>query len=177
MNEPAPKTPAPNLEVDVAEPSPLWTEALPGARGLCRDAARAAYHREPGAPPDAEVSIVLANDEFVRGLNRDYRNQDKATNVLSFPAGPGTQPENAIRLLGDIVVAYETAAGEASSEGKTLGDHLCHLVVHGMLHLLGHDHRTAPVAKAMEKLEIDVLAGFGIASPYEDGPPENDQSR
>ena len=150
---------------------------LPGGRGRRRAAARAGYHAKAGDHPDDEVSIVLADDEFVRRLNRDYRDQDKATNVLSFPAGPGGQPENAIRLLGDIVVAYETAAGEASSEGKPLGDHLCHLVVHGMLHLLGHDHRTAPVAKAMEKLEIDVLAGFGIASPYEDGPPENDQSR
>ena len=177
MNEPAPKTPPLDLEVDVAEPNPLWTEALPGAQGLCQDAARAAYHAEQVEHPDAQVSIVLADDEFVRGLNRDYRDQDKATNVLSFPAGEGAQPENATRLRGDIVVAYETTAGEASSEGKTLGDHLCHMVVHGMLHLLGHDHRTAPAAKAMEKLEIDVLAGLGIASPYKAGPLGNDQSR
>ncbi len=185
----------PDLDRDVSITCPLWAEALPGAAALSEAAAAAAFRQAPfdeGASPKAakaEVSIVLADDDFVRALNRDYRGRDEPTNVLSFPASPASGPDDerapppsgAPRLLGDIVVAYETTVGEAAGQGKTLGDHLCHLIVHGMLHLLGHDHHTPAVADTMERLEIEILAGLDIANPYEDGGDnggrEKDQSR
>ncbi len=190
-----------DLDLDVSITCPLWAEALPGAAELSEAAAGAAFRisqagrlsktggvsQTGGATKTrTEASIVLADDAFVRGLNRDYRGRDEPTNVLSFPASQpdddlAVAPPGAPRLLGDIVVAYETTAGEANRQGKTLGDHLCHLVVHGMLHLLGHDHQTPAVADAMERLEIEILAGLDIANPYEDGGEdggaEKDQSR
>lgn len=165
-----------SLAVDVAVRCPLWTGAVDEAGALCKTAARACYRanyprRASGA---AEVSIVLADDAFVRGLNREYRGRDKATNVLSFPASPadgpdGTPPSSqAPRMLGDVVLAFETVAAEAAAQGKTLTDHLCHLVVHGMLHLLGYDHQQEKAAEKMEAFEIEILAGLDIADPYGD---------
>ena len=166
-------------EIDVSVPSGLWEEALPDAPALSRNAALAVLLTLKADLSHVEAGIVLADDAFVGGLNRDYRDQDGPTNVLSFPAqetGQGPLSHNdrldgAPVMLGDVVVAHETVAAEAAEEGKTLGDHLCHLVVHGMLHLLGHDHQTPAAAKAMEKLEIDVLAGLDIANPYGDSHP------
>lgn len=110
--------------------------------------------------------MVLADDRLVRSLNREYRGRDTATNVLSFagldgPAEPGTP-----RLLGDVVLARETVVREACEQGKTPADHLAHLVVHGVLHLLGYDHQTTTQAETMEDLERAVLAGLGVADPY-----------
>ena len=184
-------TPGLDLNLDVSITCPLWAEALPGAAELSEAAADRAFRisragrlsKTGGTTKTrAEASIVLADDAFVRGLNRNYRGRDESTNVLSFPASQpndelAASPAGAPRLLGDIVVAYETTAAEANRQGKTLGDHLCHLVVHGMLHLLGHDHQTPAVADAMESLEIEILAGLDIANPYEDGGTEKDQSR
>jgi len=183
MTEAASMTGPQEPEIDVSVSCRLWEEALPDARALSRNAAQAVL-REHGPehgsdPAHVEASIVLADDAFVQSLNRDYRDRDRPTNVLSFPVQEPNQgiPARGESLtgmpvmLGDVVVAYETAAAEATEEGKTLGDHLCHLVVHGMLHLLGHDHQTPAAAEAMEKLEVDVLAGFNIANPYGDGHP------
>jgi probable rRNA maturation factor len=182
-----------DLDLDISVTCPLWTEILPGAAALSEIAAAAAFRMAPingSADPKAEVSIVLADDDFVRALNRDYRGRDESTNVLSFPASEpdderAPPPPGAPRLLGDIVVAYQTTIGEAAGQGKTLGDHLCHLVVHGMLHLLGFDHQMPAPAEAMERLEIEILAGLDIANPYEsggedggeNGGTEKDQSR
>ena len=163
------------LQIDVTVSCPAWIEAVPGVEEVCRDAARAACAANGVGPvvpvAGAEASLVLADDEFVRALNRDYRNLDEATNVLAF-ASAGDNGDDGVpdapRILGDVVVAYETAATEAAAEAKSLADHLCHLVVHGMLHLLGYDHQTASEADRMERLEVLVLCGLGVASPYED---------
>lgn len=163
------------LGIDVSILCPAWEEALPAVEGLCRQAAFAAFYecaRDNGKVP-AEASLVLADDDFIRPLNKKYRDRDKPTNVLSFAfrdnkdAGPGL-PEGAPEMLGDVVLAFETARSEAAAEDKSLADHLSRLVIHGMLHLFGYDHRTASQARGMEQLETQALARLGIADPYQD---------
>lgn len=118
----------------------------------------------------AELTIVLTDDAEVRRLNREYRGIDKPTNVLSFGDSQNWRghASGAPMLLGDVVLAYETIAAEASAQGKSLAEHTNHLVVHGVLHLLGHDHQTPRDAQVMEAIESDILRGLGIADPYED---------
>ena len=156
------------LDVQVLVRAGAWKKALPRVAATCRAAASAAYAQQRRRRA-AEISVLLAGDTFVRSLNREYRGHDKATNVLAFAAqegaGPGPQP-GATVMLGDVVVAYGTAAREAAREGKSLGDHLSHLVVHGLLHLMGYDHDTDRKARVMERLEARILAGIGIADPY-----------
>lgn len=169
-----PKSPEPTkpeaVEIDVSVPCAAWTASLPDAEAIARRAAAAAFAAAdgPATLPAAEASLVLADDALVQRLNRDYRNQDAPTNVLSFAAlDEGGQPVTGGPIpLGDMVLAYETAAAEAAAEGKRLGDHLSHLVVHAMLHLLGYDHGTDVQAKRMERLETHILDGLGIADPY-----------
>ncbi|MBZ0218038.1 MAG: rRNA maturation RNase YbeY, partial [Fimbriimonadaceae bacterium] len=124
----------------------------------------------------SELSIALSSDDEVKTLNRTYRNQDKATNVLSFAqfdelkvtASDGGKTGKAVPpgLIGDIVLAYETIAREADEAGIAFSDHLDHLVVHGLLHLYGYDHIEAGEADIMEKLEVRILAELGIPDPY-----------
>lgn len=111
----------------------------------------------------AEISIVLCDDAFIADLNRKWRQLDKPTNVLSFPSGGAVA---ATPVLGDIVIAYETAAREAAEAGKPLRDHVAHLLAHGFLHLIGYDHIVDADAEAMEALERSVLARLGIDDPY-----------
>jgi len=115
------------------------------------------------------VTLVLTNDAEVKTLNRDYRGKNKPTNVLSFPDGSVEMDNNGkhIMHLGDVVLAYETLAREAAAQGKALKHHLSHLTVHGVLHLLGHDHEDEREAVRMEALEINILRILGIANPYE----------
>lgn len=114
--------------------------------------------------PDSEVSLLFTDDGQVQELNRDYRQQDKPTNVLSFAAQEGGGP--ATPMLGDIVLARQTIEREAAEQEKSREDHLTHLIVHGFLHLLGYDHETDGEAEIMENLETRVLANLGIADPY-----------
>jgi len=107
----------------------------------------------------SELSVVLADDGFVQDLNKKYRGQDKTTNVLSF-----SQDEDF--MLGDIVFAFETVSREAVDQRKSFADHFSHLIVHGVLHLLGHDHEDEREADAMETLEIKILSALGIKNPY-----------
>ena len=123
-----------------------------------------------GATGPVEIAITLSDDVEIRDLNRDWRGKDKPTNVLSFPglegAMAGFLPPDAPRPLGDIILAFETCRAEAEEQGKSLADHARHLVVHGVLHLLGFDHEDDAEAEEMEALETLVLAGLGIADPY-----------
>jgi probable rRNA maturation factor len=118
----------------------------------------------------AELSLLLTDDKRIRIVNRDWRGFDKATNVLSFPAAPPERIPSS-PVLGDIVLALETVEREAEAEDKAVADHLSHLVIHGLLHLLGEDHETPDQAEQMEALEIAALARLGIADPYADSDP------
>lgn len=143
-------------EIDVEVEATAWTEVLPDVEALTRQAAVAAMGTDAG-----NLVILLTDDESVRDLNRRFRGKDGATNVLSFPASP-----NADGHLGDIALAFGVCEQEASDQAKPLADHLRHLVVHGVLHLLGHDHQDDDEAIAMESLEISRLAVLGVANPY-----------
>jgi probable rRNA maturation factor len=122
----------------------------------------------------AEVSVRFTSDDEVKGLNADWRGKDKATNVLSFPMVEAEQIVSFARtdggeaLLGDIVIAHGVCSAEAAAKGIGVCTHAAHLVVHGMLHLLGCDHeRGEGEAEAMEAAERRALARLGIADPYE----------
>ena len=149
------------IAVQIADPR--WRRRLPEVVRMVRRAARAALAIRRG-PARAELSIVLTDDARVQVLNRDYRHRDAPTNVLSFPAEAAT-PDGTI-VLGDVVLAFETCVTEAKAQAKTLRAHLSHLVVHGILHLLGHDHVSARAAERMEALERRILAKLAIADPY-----------
>jgi probable rRNA maturation factor len=164
------------MELDVEIEAP-WPEGADWP-GLARRAAAAALRVAPElANPRLSASILFTSDAEVRALNRQWREKDRPTNVLSFPmlardellALPQDGPPE---LLGDISLACETCAREAAARGAALADHAAHLVVHGLLHLAGLDHElSAADAAAMEALEIKALALLGIADPYggEDG--------
>jgi probable rRNA maturation factor len=112
------------------------------------------------------VSLLLADDRQVQRLNREWRGQDKPTNVLSFPALDEFTPPGCALPLGDIVLALETVRAEARSQDKELAGHMAHLLVHGVLHLLGYDHEESRSARRMEALERQTLQGLGIKDPY-----------
>ncbi len=142
---------------------------------LAGRAVAAALAACPAAAPGSEMAVIFTDDARIAVLNRDHRGKPRPTNVLSFPTAP---PRNGIYgpLLGDIVLAAETIRREAEELGLTVTDHLTHLLVHGLLHLLGLDHLEVPDAERMERLETAILAGLGIADPYagaelEDGQP------
>lgn len=108
---------------------------------------------------DEEMSIMLTNDNHIQQLNNDFRNKDKPTNVLSFPADEDS-------YLGDIAISLETIEKEALEQEKDFYHHFIHMLVHGILHLKGYDHLTDEEAEEMETIEIKILADMGIKNPY-----------
>jgi probable rRNA maturation factor len=155
------------IDVDVMTTAGDWGRiAEPDA--LARRAVQAAFAvADDALPVPVELSLLLTDDAGVRELNRAWRGLDEPTNVLSFPGSGPPSPEG-VRHLGDIALAFETVAREAAEEAKSLADHMAHLIVHGTLHLLGHDHEVDAEAEGMEALEIEALARLGIADPYRD---------
>jgi len=154
---------AQRVRIEIRIGSPLWNKQR-NARPLLRRAIRQAASLL--ALHGCEVSVLLADDAAVRGLNRSWRNQDRPTNVLSFPACGGRAHRAGARFLGDIVVAYQMVGREAGVQHKTFAQHLSHLAVHGFLHLLGYDHETDSEATEMERLETMILARLSVPDPY-----------
>jgi probable rRNA maturation factor len=152
------------LEIDLTLVSPLWREMLPNVEKIVRRAVERAWASVDVAA-DGEVSLLMSDDAAIRSLNRDHRGKDQPTNVLAFPMGEPISPGGPIHL-GDVMLACETVAREAARDAKTLEAHVSHLTVHGLLHLLGHDHQSADQASAMEGIEITVLAALGYPNPY-----------
>jgi probable rRNA maturation factor len=158
------------LQVDIEEPWP------PGRwEALAASAGEAAAQVAPElANPRLSASLLFTSDDEVRSLNRDWRQRDKPTNVLSFPMVTRDEllalaPHGPPELLGDVALAHGTCASEAAEKGVSLAYHASHLIVHGLLHLAGYDHEISPGdAEAMEALETKALAIMGIADPYGD---------
>jgi probable rRNA maturation factor len=144
--------------VDIQVQSPLWSEQ-PLAEQTVREAIATAA--ETLSTVEGEVSIVLTGDSEMQKLNRQWRGVDKPTNVLSFPAKAG-----GAKMLGDIVVAYETLQRECAEEGGHFLHHLAHLAVHGFLHLSGYDHATDAQAETMEALESKIMRALKMPDPY-----------
>jgi probable rRNA maturation factor len=152
------------VQIDVVHESRQWHDRR--IDGIIQRAADAALQTAGAAMSGAaEIGVLLTDDDGIRALNRDWRGIDKPTNVLSFPATPSVA-DAPTRHLGDVVLAYETVRTEAMDEGKDFADHLAHLVVHGVLHLLGYDHEADDEATAMEAREVAALALLGVADPY-----------
>ena len=155
----------PDLQIDITAPCKNWEAALPGLNVIIQETVqRALSHALPERDEALEVSVMLGDDNTVQELNKTYRGKDKPTNVLSFPQ---TEPGETGLELGDIALAFETVKREAFEQNKTLEDHLRHLLVHGTLHLLHHDHQNDEEAKEMETLEIKILDDLGVKNPYE----------
>ena len=174
------------VSLDIGVASPLW-RGLPQARAIARETIAAAVAESEAALgidrpqgrasfqtlDGAEVSLCLADDVALRALNSRWRGIDKPTNVLSFPSAPpasvdavDSRAQRPRLQLGDIALAYETLAREATDLGVPLADHYRHLVAHGFLHLIGYDHETDAEAERMEALETRILARLGAADPY-----------
>jgi probable rRNA maturation factor len=153
----------PALDIIIA--SPLWN-AVPGVKPTLRRAIEAAASPDGRPQTDGELAIVLTDDVAMRNLNRQWRGSDQPTNVLSFPSHHAQPPGTGTRLLGDVVIAYETTAREAQAQGLPLDHHLAHLAVHGYLHLLGYDHESENEAATMERLEREILARLNVPDPY-----------
>ena len=160
-----------NLEIDIEDPWPAatdWADLAEAALEALRAVAAELAH------PNLVASVLFTSDAEIHVLNREWRGKDKPTNVLSFPMLARADllelaAEGPPEMLGDIALAYETCFREAQEKGVPIEHHASHLIVHGLLHLAGHDHEISEAeAEAMEALETKALAILGIADPYGD---------
>lgn len=156
------------LEIEIAFEGGDWPEgSIPLAEKALRSALEGSGYELSGP---AEISVLLTDDERQRALNHQWRGKDSPTNVLSFPQ---IGPEDALEgLLGDISLAWETLVREAEALSKPFEEHFVHLLVHGMLHILGFDHEIREDALVMERHETDILLEMGYADPYDGQEPQ-----
>jgi probable rRNA maturation factor len=147
--------------IDVEIEDEAWASALRDVEALVERAAQGALDTVPEGERGGAVAILLTDDDAVADLNTRFRGKPTSTNVLSFPAATSAYPH-----LGDVALAYGVCAAESQAQGKSLADHLTHLVVHGVLHLLGYDHEAEADAEVMEQMECEILRRFGVADPY-----------
>lgn len=143
-------------DIDLRIAAPAWEQSIPEVAAFVRRILAAAASAERAEPA---LAVLLTDDAEMRALNAQWRGQDKATNVLSFPAPEGFG-------LGDIALSHETVAREAAAQGKSFAAHTAHLLVHGVLHLLGYDHKDDGDAESMEARERAILSALGVADPY-----------
>lgn len=146
------------IEIEVEDAA--WSQALPEVEAVVRRAAEAALIAGE-ASHGASLTVLLTDDGAVQDLNARFRGKDKATNVLSFPAAASAAP-----YLGDVAMAFRTCEAEARCQHKSIADHLSHLTVHGVLHLLGYDHEADGEAEVMEDMERQILKRMGVKDPY-----------
>jgi len=162
------------IEIDIRIEDAAWQGAVPSLEETVDAAVRAALAFVGLSGPLFELSVLLTGDSAIAVLNQEWRGKTGPTNVLSFPgdsppaigAGNGTTDDGVPVLLGDIVIAFETVMTEADAAGITIDNHLQHLVVHGVLHLLGYDHEIDKDAELMERCEIEILGTLGVSDPY-----------
>ena len=169
-------SPAPAISLALAVEAGEWgdvesveTLAERMLAGAVRDLAENEAQPFPDIGP--EVSLVLADDAMMTDINGQWRNQPKPTNVLSFPAFPLVPGGRPGPMLGDIILARETIEREAADLGKTVDDHVAHLIVHGFLHLFGYDRIESRDAEKMEAIETRILTSLGLSDPYGDTEP------
>ena len=146
------------IELDLRIADDRWGDAIAEIAAVCQTAMNAGAAQKQVS---GEVSLLLTDDAEIQTLNRDWRGKDKPTDVLSFPASELDAP-----FLGDIAVSLGVTQSDAAAKGIALDQHLSHLLIHGLLHLLGHDHKDDTEAAEMEALEIAALASLGWPDPY-----------
>jgi len=157
------------FDIDIRIEAAGWRVPEIAAEARADEAARAALRYSQIDVDELELSILLTDDPTITRLNSEWRGKSGPTNVLSFPGETppetGTDPGIPI-LLGDIAIAFETVVAEAGAAEIPIADHLRHLVVHGVLHLLGYDHENDEDAERMEDCEIQILGTLGVPDPY-----------
>ncbi|MGH1455304.1 MAG: rRNA maturation RNase YbeY [Alphaproteobacteria bacterium] len=156
----------PELEIDIDVKDPLWLKYFSDIENHTHDIITKTLNSQLPNVQHIEISIVLADNNFVQDLNKNYRGKNKPTNVLSFPQTERNELNMPALMLGDIIIASQTIKRESQEQEKTFKDHYTHMLVHGCLHLLHYDHTTDEQAEEMESLETEILSSLGIKNPY-----------
>jgi probable rRNA maturation factor len=156
-----------DVDITIILQNKRWTDALPTYETIVPSIVNETLIIIGRKADNTEASVVLADDAFLQKYNLGFRGKDHPTNVLSFPADKSMPFADQINNLGDILISLETIEREALEQHKSLEDHFKHMLVHGILHLVGYDHQSDDDADKMESLEITILQTFGVSNPYD----------